>query len=569
MSDLLLVAPIALCAATGVLVMAVDLLAGRAPRGFLAYVASAGMAAAGATAYLAWRGTPSFEAPWLQGILYPDAYAAFFAALVLGSGVAAALLSVHHLPEQRADGGEHYALLAFSVTGALVFVAANDLVTLFLGLEIMSLAVYVMAAGRRRSPFAIEAGLKYFVLGGLASAFLLFGIAFLYGATGKLDLQGVAGALAGGGNAVLPQVAALLLLVALAFKVAAVPFHMWTPDVYEGAPTPTVAFMAGAVKAAGFAVLARVLLTAYQAPSFRTLPVSVPDALLALSVLTMVVGNVLGVVQTSVKRILAYSSIAHAGYILLGVYATRAAPGAPGAAALNDAVPFYLLTYTAATVGSFGVVSLLGAGGEEDMSLDHVSGLARRHPVLAAILLVCLLSLAGIPPLAGFIGKFWLFKQVLAADPAGNLPWVIVAVLSSLLALYYYLRIVLHVYFREPARERPPAIRSAPAWIASGTAALVVAWVGLFPAPFTAASTAVADVAVVRAAPAVLVPAPAPAPTSPVAPAAPAATRRAFGAPSDRGVQGVPGLQGERPVPPGRRDFPRVLPPSRRVVPRP
>ena len=494
MNDLLLLMPIVICALTGVLVMALDLLSGRTEgKGFLGYVTALGLGSAALAAVMWWRGVPVFEAPYLSGMLLTDTYAAFFALLILGAGAAAALFSVDHLREQGFDGGEHYALLAFSTAGALAFISANDLITLFLGLEIMSLAVYVMAAGKRSSAFAAEAGMKYFILGGLASAFLLFGVALLYGATGKLDLSGIVAGLRGAheGGAVLPQVAMVMLLVALGFKAAVVPFHQWTPDVYEGAPTPVTVYMAGAIKAAAFAVLARLLLSLFPAGLTSEWPLTLRDALLFLAVLTMVVGNVLGIVQDNVKRILAYSSIAHAGYILLGVWAT----GATGD--LNDGVPFYLLGYVVATVGAFGVVSLLGARGEEDMSLGRFAGLGRRHPVLALILMVCVLSLAGIPPLAGFLGKFYLFKQVLAADPDGNVVWVVVAVLNSLLALYYYLRIVLYAYFREPEGEPAPAIRSVPGYVAAGIAALIVIWVGLFPGQFLAASTHVASMAVV------------------------------------------------------------------------
>ncbi|MBM4395886.1 MAG: NADH-quinone oxidoreductase subunit N [Deltaproteobacteria bacterium] len=536
MNDLLLCAPILVAAGTGILVMALDLLSGRDdPRkGFLGVVTAAGLAIAAVLAVTLWPGAPAFEMSFLKGVLIVDGFVAFFSALVLATGAAAALLAVDHLPEQGIEPGAFQTLLAFSATGALAFVAAADLVTMFLGLEVMSLAVYALAASKRSSGFATEAGLKYFVLGGLASAFLLFGVAFLYGATGSLDLAGIAAGLAGGASSagadrVLPQVALVLLLVAMGFKVAAVPFHFWTPDVYEGAPTPVTAYMAGAVKAAGFAVLSRLILTVYQAPSWGGLPLSPADALLGLAVLTMVVGNVLGVVQDDVKRILAYSSIAHAGYLLLGVWATD-----PATRALNDGVPFYLLAYVAATVGAFGVVSLLGARGEEDMRLPRLAGLSKRHPVLAAVLLVCVLSLAGIPPFGGFMGKFNLFKAVLAADPASNVTWVVVAVLNSLVALYYYLRILLYAYFREPevvsgddvaAAGHAPAIRSAPAWAAIGVAALASLYLGILPGRMMAASGSAASAAVVRpdlsaalAAPAALAPgksSPAPAPASP------------------------------------------------------
>lgn len=491
MKDLLTLSPILLCATTGILVMIVDLLSGRkGPRGFLGYLTTAGFAVTALFAVTFWKGD-ALEAPFLSGILVLDGFAAFFAVLILFSGAGAALFSIHYLPEHGSERGEYYALMSFSVCGALVFLTATDLIALFLGLEVMSLAVYVMAAMKQSSAFSAEAGMKYFILGGLASAFLLFGVAFLYGATGSLNIVEIGRYFLDNdpsANPLFPQLALVLLLTAMGFKVAAVPFHMWTPDVYEGAPTPVTVFMAGAVKAVGFAVLARLLLTIYQSPAFLAMPVAVPDMLLVLAILTMFVGNLLGIVQDNVKRILAYSSIAHAGYLLLGVYAMDGVAGSPGATILNGGVPFYMLTYVVATVGAFGIVSLLGRRGEENMSLDHVAGLGKRHPVLSALLLVCILSLAGIPPLAGFMGKFYLFKEILALDTTGNLPWVIIAVLNSFIAVYYYLRIAVYVYFREPEGEPVTAIRSMPGYLCAGIAAIASIWIGLFPASYIQAS---------------------------------------------------------------------------------
>lgn len=490
MSEVLSLSPIAVCGLTGLLVMAIDLLAGRGPRGFLAYISAFGMGISALLVFLAWRTAPSFEQPWLAGILHPDVFAAFFSVLVLISGIAACLIAVHHMPDQGNDGGEAYILIPFSATGAMILVASIDLVTLFLGLEIMSLSVYVLAAQKRSSPLSIEAGLKYFVLGGLASAFLLFGIALLYGTTGKLNMVEVAASLNTATD--VAYVAAALLLVAFGFKVAAVPFHMWTPDVYEGAPTPAVAFMAGAVKAAGFAVMCRFLMTTFQ----HATALLMPDVILVLAIATMVFGNVLGIVQKNIKRILAYSSIGHAGYVLLGIYATGAT--SDGQLVLKDAVPFYLLTYMLATVGAFGVVAIVQSREGEDMTLERVSGLGRNHPVLAAMLTICLLSLAGIPPLAGFIGKFWLFKQVLDANPDHNLYLVIIAVLTSLVALYYYLRIALYVYFVEP-KSPNEVITRKPASVTCGLLTFAVIVIGIYPSPMVDASRAAAETTVVRA----------------------------------------------------------------------
>jgi len=490
MNDLGLTFPLWGAALTGIVALVMDLLAPRhASRGFLGYLVAAGMAACGAGAAWLWTPAPALESPFLSGVLHLDAYAAFFAVLVVFAAAATALFAIHHLPEQDAEHGELYAILAFSVTGALSMIAATDLVTLFLGLEVMSLAVYVLCAAKKGSPFSTESGMKYFVLGGVASAFLLFGIALLYGATGSLNLVGVARAL-GSAQPAYAQLALAFLLVAFGFKVAAVPFHLWTPDVYEGAPTPVTVFMAGAIKAAGFAVLGRVIGSAFQADALANLPLQASSAFLGLSIATMVVGNLLGIVQNNVKRILAYSSIAHAGYLLLGLYAAARSPS--GVSLMNSGVPFYLLTYVIATVGAFGVLSLLARNGVEDLSLDRVAGLARRHPVLAALLLASVLSLAGIPPLAGFMGKFYLFREVLAADPPRNAVFVVIAVLNSLVALYYYLRIVVYLYFRDPETEPAGAIPSVPGYLAAGIAAVLAVVVGVFPGRFISASEAAA-----------------------------------------------------------------------------
>jgi len=514
MSDLLSLSPVLACAFTGLLVMALDLLTGTGRKAFLAWVTAAGFAVSGALVLGLWQAPVALQQPFLSGVLAIDPHGAFFTGVVLLSGVLAALLSADYLPEQGIDGGEVYSLLAFSVTGAILLVIAKDLVTLFLGLEIMSLALYVLAAGKRASPFAAEAGIKYFLLGGVASAFLLMGVAFLYGATGSLDLAAIGRLLAAGGPGVDPllvQGAMVLLIVALGFKVAAVPFHFWTPDVYQGAPTPVTAFMAGAVKAAAFAVLARVVLTLARAPVLSGLDVSPGDLLLGLSVLSMVVGNVLGIVQDNVKRILAYSSIAHAGYLLLGVWATQSLAGVPGVQTLNDAVPFYLLAYAVATVGAFGVLALLGRAGEEDLSLPRIAGLGRRHPALGAALLVSVLSLAGLPPLGGFLAKFHLFKQILVAAPDRALPWVVLAVLMSVVALYYYLRILLYAYFREPEDTPAEAIPGAAGSLALAGVVVLTLVLGIAPGRFLLASRSAAQAAVLSP------------PAAAVAPAAPAA----------------------------------------------
>ena len=557
MSDLLSISPMLVTAFTGLLVMALDLLAGRGRKGFLAWVTAGGFAVAGVLACLLWRTPVTLAQPFLANVFALDAHGWFFAEIVLLSGGLAALLAADHLPEQGIHGGETYGLLSFSVTGAILLIVATDLVTLFLGLEIMSLALYVMAASKASSAYSAEAGIKYFLLGGVASAFLLLTVAFLYGATGHLGLVDIARDLVtkgSGPDPLLVQGAMVLLVVALGFKVAAVPFHFWTPDVYEGAPTPVTAFMAGAVKAAAFAVLARVVLTLSRAPLFVGVDVTPGDLLLGLSVASMVVGNVLGIVQTNVKRILAYSSIAHAGYLLLGVWATQSLAGT-AARTLNDAVPFYLLTHAVATVGAFGVLALLGRAGEEDMSLDRIAGLGRRHPGLGLALLVSILSLAGLPPLGGFLAKFNLFRQILIENPSVGLPWVILALLMSVVALYYYLRILVYVFFKEPDGEPAEAIHSTSGGIALGIAAALTLVLGVAPGAFLEASHTAAQATVLAA---------------PTAPAVPPASVPAVAATPRDATPIAGGAQAASPSlvrPRGEGDAIRMLRDTRRLPP--
>ncbi len=511
MSDIIAFSPVLLAAITGLIVMVLDLLSGKdTHKGFLGWVTAVGLLASGTAACLLWVGGREISLPFMVGMVQFDTYGAFFVTLIAIAGAASSLLIVDHNPEQGIHDGATYPLVAFATFGAMLFVVATDMILLFLGLEIMSLALYVLAASKQTSPFSMEAGVKYFLLGALASGFFLFGAAFLYGATGSLDFVTVGRTIqdAAAHGSGLSKVALVMIIAALGFKIAAVPFHFWTPDVYEGSPTPISAFMAGVVKAAGFAVLARMMLTIWGTAEFSSGWQSPGGILLILAVISMVVGNIMGIVQDNVKRILAYSSISHAGYILLGVYAIGLGePGAVGIS-LNSGVPFYLLTYVLATVGAFGVLALMGGQGHEDMSLDSIAGLGKRSPILALILTISVLSLAGIPPLLGFMGKFVLFKQVLLADPDRNWVWVVVAVLNSLVALYYYLRIVLYVYFREPEGEAAPIIKSNAGLFAVSTMAVLVLLLGVFPGKAIDASNqashhAVLSITEAQAAPAV------------------------------------------------------------------
>ncbi|MGH7295196.1 MAG: NADH-quinone oxidoreductase subunit N [Polyangiaceae bacterium] len=422
--------------------------------------------------------------PWLL----VDHFTLFFQALLCLGGGLSALLAGGYLPEHQLDRGEFYSLLLFGTFGAMTLAAAGDALTLFLGLETMSIGAYALTAFRRSSPRSAECALKYFLLGAFAAAVLLYGLALLYGATGHTDLAGIGAAVHGGASHnPLLVMGAVLVLVGIVFKVSAVPFHSWTPDAYEGAPTPATAFMAVAVKAAAFAVLLRVLTLALGDSSWTSWASGWPPVMAALAVLTMTVANLIAGRQESVKRMLAYSSIAHAGYVLVAVTAMMREPAQGGAAVL-----FYLLAYTVSTAGAFGALILCGSRGREAVTYDDLSGLGKRHPAAALAFSLFLLSLAGIPPTAGFFGKWFVFKA--AID--GGLYWIaIVAFVNSVIGAYYYLRVLVYMYMREPAAGAPVAVPMRSGYVAAALvlSAMLVLALGLIP-------TRSLDVALVAAA---------------------------------------------------------------------
>ena len=419
----------------------------------------------------------------------------FFVILTLGGGLSC-LLAGGYLPEHKLDRGEFYPLLLLSTAGAMSLAAAADLLTIFIGLEAMSLGVYAMVAFRHGSPRAVEAALKYFLLGSFAAALLLYGGALLYGATGHTDLVGIGAQLSHTGlrftqpgsenpqdmlliaydNAVpLVIVGLVLILVGLAFKVSAVPFHMWTPDAYEGAPTPATTFMAVAVKAAAFAMMLRILMIAFADPKTASWGSGWPPVVATLAVATMTIANVIAGRQDSVKRMLAYSSIAHAGYLLVAVVAaTKAASQA------ESSIIFYLLVYTVSTVGAFGTLIWCGSRGAEAVSYDDLAGLGRRHPAVAFTFSLFLLSLAGVPPLAGFFGKFYLFQVTIES---GFVLLAVIGLLNSVIAAYYYLRVMVYMYMKEPEPGAPIAKPMTSGYVATALviSAVLVVLLGLLP----------------------------------------------------------------------------------------
>jgi NADH-quinone oxidoreductase subunit N len=421
--------------------------------------------------------------------LIVDKFTLFFQLVLCLGGALSSLMAGGYLPEHHLDRGEFYPLLIFSTVGAMVLASAGDLLSLFIGLETMSLGVYAMVGFRRGSLRSTEGAVKYFLLGSFAAALLLYGGALIYGATGKTDLEGIgaavraAAAAASSGapeasnpfNWAMLLIAMVLVLAGLAFKVSAVPFHMWTPDAYEGAPTPTTTFMAVAVKSAAFAMMLRVLLQAFGDPASMSWGSGWPPIVALMAVLTMTVANLIAGQQESVKRMLAYSSIAHAGYVLVAVVALMKEESEAQAA-----IMYYLLAYTVSTAGAFGALILCGSRGKEAVSYEDLAGIGKRHPAAALAFSLFLLSLAGVPPTAGFFGKLYLIK---AGISAGLYVLSVVLLLNSVIAAYYYLRVMVSMYMREPAPGAPIAVPMRSGYVAAALviAAVLVVFLGVWP----------------------------------------------------------------------------------------
>ena len=426
--------------ATALIVLLLDLVV--ADKRFLGYLGLLGIvAAAVASMVLAGYAPLAF-----QDMAVSDGYALFFNLVFLVTAGLATLIAIDYLERHDLGHGAYYALLLFSTGGMMLMAAATDLIIVFLGLEIMSISLYILAGFNRRQFASAEAGLKYFILGGFASAFFLYGAALTYGATGSTNLAQI-GAWLSGGSPFSPNpdpmamVGLALLLIGFAFKVAAVPFQWWTPDVYQGAPTSVTAFMSVGAKAAGFAALIRVLHFSFGDSVYSA---GWTVAIAALAVLTMTFGNLAALAQRDVKRMLGYSSIAHAGYILVGV--------AAGNESGVRAVLFYLLAYAFMTVGAFAVAAVIERRDEFSTTLRDYDGLSQRQPLLAAAMTVFMLSLTGIPPLVGFWGKLFVFRAAVEAD----LTWlVVVGVINSVISAFYYLGVVVHMVMRDPAQYAP------------------------------------------------------------------------------------------------------------------
>ena len=390
-----------------------------------------------------------------------DTFSVFFHVVVLLIALVVSLTSLEYLEVQRIRSGEYYALVLFATVGMMLMSSAVELVLIFIALEISSISTYILAGMRRRAAESAEASLKYFLLGSFATAFFLYGVALVFGATGTTNVYGIARYLQTQ-SSLLVYLAVGLMFVGLGFKVASAPFHIWTPDVYEGSPAPVVAFMSTGPKAAAFAVLLRVLFATGAPGWFWMVWVS--------AALSMTLGNIGALVQQNVKRLLAYSSIAHAGYLLVAFAAARQV-------GISAAI-FYAASYAAMNVGAFAVISHFASTGEKYVTLDDYAGLGRRSPMLAAILTIFLLSLIGIPVTGGFFAKFYVFSAALQSHLVGL---TIIGVINSAIAAYYYLRVIVYMYMRDERGEI--SVARIPAGLGIGLAISLIAtiYLGVLP----------------------------------------------------------------------------------------
>jgi NADH-quinone oxidoreductase subunit N len=464
LNDLYAILPVLVVAGWAVVLLIIDLFLPENRKGVIALLAVLGLGAAlGLSLAMRGRSETAFN-----GMAVLDGFAVFLDVIILSAGIAGIALAYDYLKRMKIERSEYYVLLLFSVSGMLLMAQAYDMIIVFLALELLSIPLYVLAGFARPRTESEEAALKYFLLGCLASAFVLYGVALIFASTAHTDLLGIQAALAAGSaNLPLFIAGAGMAVIGFGFKVAAVPLHMWTPDVYQGAPTPVTGFMSVAVKAAGFAALMRVFLTIFPGLAAEITPV-----LWALAALTMIVGNLLAVVQKNIKRLLAYSSIANAGYLLMAFV-----PYGNGEVAGNSlaAMLFYLVAYGLTSFGAWAVVTSLEQAEGRGLELDDYAGLGKKYPWLAVCMLVFMLSFAGVPLTMGFWGKFYLFST---AVQAGYISLALIGLLTSVLSAYYYLRVVVIMFMRagEPAVRRDAALS-----LVTVVAALAVVGLALAP----------------------------------------------------------------------------------------
>jgi NADH-quinone oxidoreductase subunit N len=463
--DLYLIAPEIIITAFGFLVLLLDVFFPREGRkGYLGVLSLIGIV----LAFFYTLPLMGSVKSGFEGMFISDGYSLFFKIVFMIIAFLTILISMGYTQREGIEFGEYYALILFSTLGMMLMASGSHLITIFLGLETMSISIYVLAGLMREDKRSVESALKYFLLGAFATGFLLYGIALIYGATGSLHLKDVAAYIASKNLLRSPMLlmSLVFLTIGFGFKIASVPFHMWTPDVYEGAPTSITAFMATGVKAAAFSALVRVFFSAL--PGFR------PDwtsIMWLISVATMTVGNIVAISQSNIKRMLAYSSIAHAGYILVAFVAGNDL-GISG-------ILFYLMAYTFMNIGAFTCVILLGKKGEENTLINDYAGIGFKYPLIAASMTIFLLSMAGIPPLGGFMAKFYVFSAAVKE----KFYWLaILGVINSAISVYYYLRVTVVMYFRESEREITGLQFSPASVIALILAVIGTLYMGIFPA---------------------------------------------------------------------------------------
>ncbi|PIR00459.1 MAG: NADH-quinone oxidoreductase subunit N [Nitrospinae bacterium CG11_big_fil_rev_8_21_14_0_20_45_15] len=432
--DFISLAPALILSVFGMLVLLMDLFAGK-NKNLLVFASLVGLVLAGVSAF-APKALPVVS---FGGSYVVDHLSVFFTLIFVFSSALTILLSIEYNPRNGIRAGEYYALILFCTVGMILLASATDLIMIFLGIEVVSICLYVLAGIKRGDVKSNEAALKYFLLGAFATGFLVYGMTLLYGATGTTKLAGIAEVIHSGqtNSDTLLLLGTVLLIIGFGFKVASVPFHMWAPDVYEGAPSPVTAFMAVGPKAAALVAFYRVFATAI--PEIGT---TWDTLLMVVAVATMVIGNFGAIVQTNIKRLLAYSSISHVGYLLIAIIARNSLGG--------SAIAYYMMAYAFMIFGTFGIVILLGEKNSENLEIKNYAGLGVKQPAIALCMTVFMLSLGGMPPFAGFIAKFYIFG---AAIKEGYVVLVVIAVLNSVVSLYYYLKIVVLMYMKDSERE--------------------------------------------------------------------------------------------------------------------
>jgi len=464
--DVLSLGPELILSVAAMLILLVSVFLPKGRKDPSAYLGMLGVLAALASLVSLWE-KPRYA---FNNMILVDNFGIFFSVVILICAGLSILMSVSYMKEEGMSYGEFYALILFASVGMIFMAVGSNLITIFLGLETMSISIYVLAGFFRGNNKSNESALKYLLLGAFSSAFFLYGIALIYGATGTTDLKGISEFLSKATYLSDPILLAGmgLLIVGFGFKIALVPFHMWTPDVYEGAPTSITAFMSVGVKAAAFAAFVRVFMS-----SLWVLQTDWNQILWILAVLTMTLGNITAIAQTNIKRMLAYSSIAHAGYIMMGMVAANELG--------RSSILFYMLAYAFMNLGAFGVVILFGRKGEENLEISDYSGIGFKYPVLALLLSIFLFSLAGIPPTAGFVGKFYIFS---AAVKAGYIWLAIIGVMNSLVSVYYYLRVTVMMYMNEPVKDHGGINWSPSMIIALIITVIGTLIIGIFPSPY-------------------------------------------------------------------------------------